>query len=389
MLVVNVTWRNKTYIGTLLDSTKYTWSAPRMIDNESGSESKSATRGRKKQYTRASFNHATTERKTRRSQLAAQSAMDMSNEKSRGKKSKSKNSKSKKKETAPAVEDHHDEDESNNGKKGGKKGKDDDRATPKSKKVDETSDNDSKKKKTGQRSNTPVVNKDEDYHPKKRYKQTPKYTEEEENQPAKKRKNAKNDSKSSDKKGKTLRSNTPTEQPSQQRNTSNDNDTGVKSPNFNRHIPPSMPNLSYNGSSKKTQVAVNSKNTRIPPPLQRGPPLENEDMDVDMPENTNKPKPKELAKIVENNSPVKRISPAYSDISDANEESNSPVLGQNSTAQSNNQPLGPPPKLVSRPKLPNSTAQPQPKSDARASPSSTRLPGTPGENQFFHGKVER
>lgn len=382
MLVVNVTWRNKTYIGTLLDSTKYTWSAPRMIDNESGSESKSGARGRKKTYTRPSFVHATTtERKTRRSQMAAQAAIDNEQQK-RGKKNSSKKNKNKvKKEAAAAPTPVHDDDEEDNTKKGKKK--DDDRATPKSKKPDNDSDND-KKKKSQNRSNTPVVNnKDEDYHPKKRYKQTPKYAEEEEAQPIKKRKNAKNDGKP-EKKGKSLRSNTPTE-----RNNSNDNDTGVKSPNFNRHVPPSMPHLSYNGNGKSHKVqVVTSKTVRNPPPLQRAPPIENDDsMDVDIPE-VAKPKPKELAKVTENISPGKRSSPAYSDISDTNEDGNSPVLGTIQTQPG--QALGPPPKLVSRPKLPNSTAQPQPNKTDRVSPSSTRLPGTPGESaHYFQGKIER
>lgn len=29
VLVVNVTWRNKTYVGTLLDCTKHDWAPPR------------------------------------------------------------------------------------------------------------------------------------------------------------------------------------------------------------------------------------------------------------------------------------------------------------------------------------------------------------------------
>lgn len=29
MLVVNVTWRNKTYVGTLLDCTRHDWAPPR------------------------------------------------------------------------------------------------------------------------------------------------------------------------------------------------------------------------------------------------------------------------------------------------------------------------------------------------------------------------
>lgn len=29
MLVVNVTWRNKTYVGTLLDCTQHDWAPPR------------------------------------------------------------------------------------------------------------------------------------------------------------------------------------------------------------------------------------------------------------------------------------------------------------------------------------------------------------------------
>lgn len=31
MLVVNVTWRNKTYVGTLLDCTRHDWAPPRYV----------------------------------------------------------------------------------------------------------------------------------------------------------------------------------------------------------------------------------------------------------------------------------------------------------------------------------------------------------------------
>ena len=31
MLVINVTWRNKTYVGTLMDATKYDWAPPRYV----------------------------------------------------------------------------------------------------------------------------------------------------------------------------------------------------------------------------------------------------------------------------------------------------------------------------------------------------------------------
>lgn len=32
MLVVNVTWRGKTYVGTLLDATRHDWAPPRLTD---------------------------------------------------------------------------------------------------------------------------------------------------------------------------------------------------------------------------------------------------------------------------------------------------------------------------------------------------------------------
>lgn len=31
VLVVNVTWRNRTYVGTLLDATKHDWAPPRYV----------------------------------------------------------------------------------------------------------------------------------------------------------------------------------------------------------------------------------------------------------------------------------------------------------------------------------------------------------------------
>jgi hypothetical protein len=31
VLVVNVTWRGKTYVGTLMDSTKHDWAPPRWV----------------------------------------------------------------------------------------------------------------------------------------------------------------------------------------------------------------------------------------------------------------------------------------------------------------------------------------------------------------------
>merc|ERR1711957_926504 len=60
MLVVNVTWKNKTFIGTLLDSTKYKWAPPRLTDGDSETDNRKS----KKKYTN-----------TRRSKQAAMSSV--------------------------------------------------------------------------------------------------------------------------------------------------------------------------------------------------------------------------------------------------------------------------------------------------------------------------
>merc|ERR1712066_923592 len=48
MFVVNVTWKNKTFIGTLLDSTKYQWAPPRLTDGDSETDNRKNSR---KKYT--------------------------------------------------------------------------------------------------------------------------------------------------------------------------------------------------------------------------------------------------------------------------------------------------------------------------------------------------
>ncbi|XP_003967347.3 zinc finger protein 609a isoform X1 [Takifugu rubripes] len=48
MLVVNVTWRNKTYVGTLLDCTRHDWAPPRFCDSPTSDVEMRAGRGRGK-----------------------------------------------------------------------------------------------------------------------------------------------------------------------------------------------------------------------------------------------------------------------------------------------------------------------------------------------------
>ncbi|CAL9696527.1 unnamed protein product [Knipowitschia caucasica] len=48
MLVVNVTWRNKTYVGTLLDCTRHDWAPPRFCDSPSSDVEMRSGRGRGK-----------------------------------------------------------------------------------------------------------------------------------------------------------------------------------------------------------------------------------------------------------------------------------------------------------------------------------------------------
>ncbi|XP_077953486.1 zinc finger protein 609-like isoform X2 [Gasterosteus aculeatus] len=48
MLVVNVTWRNKTYVGTLLDCTRHDWAPPRFCESPSSDVEMRSGRGRRK-----------------------------------------------------------------------------------------------------------------------------------------------------------------------------------------------------------------------------------------------------------------------------------------------------------------------------------------------------
>lgn len=48
MLVVNVTWRNKTYVGTLLDCTRHDWAPPRFCDSPTSDLEMRSSRGRGK-----------------------------------------------------------------------------------------------------------------------------------------------------------------------------------------------------------------------------------------------------------------------------------------------------------------------------------------------------
>ena len=40
MLVVNVTWRNRSYVGTLLDASRHDWAPPRLAEGEQDSRRK-------------------------------------------------------------------------------------------------------------------------------------------------------------------------------------------------------------------------------------------------------------------------------------------------------------------------------------------------------------
>merc|ERR1712066_972091 len=71
LLVVNVLWNGKNYIGTLLDSTKYQWAPPRLTEADSGSDHKK-TRNNKHRNTRNLIQSSSSNtRSTRRSQQAA------------------------------------------------------------------------------------------------------------------------------------------------------------------------------------------------------------------------------------------------------------------------------------------------------------------------------
>ncbi|CAD5123770.1 DgyrCDS12079 [Dimorphilus gyrociliatus] len=74
VLVVNITWRGKTYVGTLLDSTKNTWAPPRLGDDSPTSELDSRTpKGRGKRG-RAAASQDTGERKLRKTRGRQQAA---------------------------------------------------------------------------------------------------------------------------------------------------------------------------------------------------------------------------------------------------------------------------------------------------------------------------
>lgn len=188
MLVVNVQWRGKTYIGTLLDTTKYAWAPPRLTDGDSENDQR---KNSKRRYTNTrSMIPGTTQstcigRPTRRSQAAARNAqsLDYSGKNTRGNKSKAKNKTKKetKKEEAErkAAEEEakrREEEENNSKSKKTSHLEDDDAmrdSSDGSEQVAKKSGRSSKKTGHG-RSGTPTKNNDEDYNPKgssKRYKQ--------------------------------------------------------------------------------------------------------------------------------------------------------------------------------------------------------------------------
>jgi len=243
MLVVNVTWKNKTFIGTLLDSTKYKWAPPRLTDGDSETDNRKS----KKKYTNTrSMIPGTTQssqkRTTRRSKQAAMSSatLDEGTKNTLGSSKKQKNKTKKEKEAEKRAEREQkqkeakeeeekakrekesalEEQEKNEARLENKKGGEKVKYLEEGMKDVESDENESlaKKvvrsgKKTSQRANTPTKNNDEDYNPKgttKRYKAKD-YKEEgadESGNGGKKRKGAKNDSKQESKKPK--RGPTPT-----------------------------------------------------------------------------------------------------------------------------------------------------------------------------------
>lgn len=98
MLVVNVTWKNKTFIGTLLDSTKYQWAPPRLTDGDSETDNRKNSR-RKFTNTRSMIpgtTQSSQKRTTRRSKLARDTALELETTKNtRGSKKKNKTKKEK------------------------------------------------------------------------------------------------------------------------------------------------------------------------------------------------------------------------------------------------------------------------------------------------------
>ena len=253
MLVVNVTWKNKTFIGTLLDSTKYKWAPPRLTDGDSETDNRKS----KKKYTNTrSMIPGTTQssqkRTTRRSKQAAMSSVtslgDEGTKNTRGsKKQKNKTKKEKEAEKRAAEREQKKkeaqkmEEEAEKAAREEKSGREKELLEEQEMKgtgeSDENTDNLAKKvvagrgKKTSQRSNTPTKNNDEDYNPKgsggtKRYKAKD-YKEENNDESGsnggKKRKGAKNDSKQESKKPK--RGPTPTAEKSNGEKSAKDSGT--------------------------------------------------------------------------------------------------------------------------------------------------------------------
>lgn len=70
VLVVNVTWRNRSYVGTLLDATKHDWAPPRIPDVDSDVEFRLKS-GRPKRLRAGNGNALTDGRKSRKSAAAA------------------------------------------------------------------------------------------------------------------------------------------------------------------------------------------------------------------------------------------------------------------------------------------------------------------------------
>merc|ERR1712048_312580 len=174
MLVVNVTWKNKTFIGTLLDSTKYQWAPPRLTDGDSETDNRKNSR-RKFTNTRSMIpgtTQSSQKRTTRRSKLARDTALELETTKNtRGYKKKNKTKKEK--EAERELKAREAEEEKRRLEEEAKKSlyeemKDSsDEAENVAKKVSRNG------KKVSNRSNTPTKNNDEDYNPKgssKRYK---------------------------------------------------------------------------------------------------------------------------------------------------------------------------------------------------------------------------